>query len=68
MFTLDKEASSTRARTGIFESAHGRLSTPAFFPVATQAALKGLSTKEVAEIGIDGLLVNAYHIFLRPGV
>jgi len=45
----------------------GTVKTPAFFPVATQAAVKGLSARELDEIGIQGLLVNAYHLFLRPG-
>lgn len=41
--------------------------TPAFFPVATQAAVKGLCPKDLDRIGIQGLLVNAYHLYLRPG-
>jgi queuine tRNA-ribosyltransferase len=35
--------------------------------VATQAAVKGITVKDLEEIGIDGLLVNAYHVYLRPG-
>ena len=60
----DKE---TRARCAVWQTAHGKVYTPAFFPVATQAAVKGLGPKELKEIGIQGLLVNAYHLFLRPG-
>ncbi|MDD5195228.1 MAG: tRNA guanosine(34) transglycosylase Tgt [Candidatus Omnitrophica bacterium] len=68
MFTLIKEDKETKARLGLFETYHGKLQTPSFFPVATQGAVKGLSPKELEEIGIDGLLVNAYHVHMRPGV
>ncbi|MFH1772105.1 MAG: tRNA guanosine(34) transglycosylase Tgt [Candidatus Omnitrophota bacterium] len=68
MFTLIKTDKATRARTGVFCSKHGKFSTPAFFPVATQAAIKGLSAGDISDIGIEGLLVNAYHLYLRPGV
>ena len=67
MFKILREDKETKARTGIFNSRKGEVQTPAFFPVATQAAVKGLSVKELEEIGIQGLLVNAYHLFLRPG-
>lgn len=68
MFKVIKEDSKTKARVGIFKTIHNELATPSFFPVATQAAVKGLSSRELKDIGIDGLLVNAYHLFLRPGV
>lgn len=67
MFRILQEDSQTRARRGIFDTGRSSFSTPAFFPVATQAAVKGLAPKELEEIGIDGLLVNAYHLYLRPG-
>jgi queuine tRNA-ribosyltransferase len=68
MFKIIKEDKETKARIGIFKTHHGSLETPSFFPVATQAAVKGVTTKDLEEIGIDGLLVNAYHLYLRPGV
>ena len=68
MFSIIKECQNTRARLGYFVTSHGAVETPAFFPVATQAAVKGLSSKELDEIGISGLLANAYHLYLRPGV
>ncbi|MFH1768684.1 MAG: tRNA guanosine(34) transglycosylase Tgt [Candidatus Omnitrophota bacterium] len=67
-FKILKEGIKTRARVGIFETASGKIKTPAFFPVATQAAVKGMSSRELNEVGISGLLVNAYHLYLRPGV
>lgn len=68
MFTVTHQDKETNARAGFFVTRHGRVNTPAFFPVATQAAVKGLSPKDLSEIGIEGLLVNAYHVSLRPGV
>ena len=68
MFTISGEDTKTKARIGVFKTSHNEVQTPAFFPVATQAAVKGLSTRELDDIGINGILVNAYHLFLRPGV
>jgi len=68
MFKVIKKDKDSKARIGIFETSHNSLKTPSFFPVATQAAVKGLNVRELAEIGIDGLLVNAYHLYVRPGV
>jgi len=41
--------------------------TPAFMPVATQGALKGIPGRRVAELGFGALLANTYHLGLRPG-
>ncbi|MBI3577444.1 tRNA guanosine(34) transglycosylase Tgt [Candidatus Gottesmanbacteria bacterium] len=56
-----------KARTGIIKTAHGDIHTPAFFPVGTQATVKALSPDEVAATGTEGILVNTYHMYLRPG-
>lgn len=55
------------ARAGILKTAHGVIKTPAFFPVGTQGSVKALSPRELKEIGIQGLLGNTYHLYLRPG-
>ena len=67
-FKVITKSSNTKARLGLLTTNHGVIKTPAFFPVATQAALKGLVPKDLDEIGISGLLVNAYHLSLRPGI
>jgi len=67
MFKIVSQDKETKARTGVFTTARSSFPTPCFFPVATQATVKGLSSQQLNEIGIDGLLVNAYHLFLRPG-
>jgi queuine tRNA-ribosyltransferase len=41
---------------------------PAFMPVATQAAIKGLTPQQVESLGITLMLNNTYHLNLRPGI
>ena len=41
--------------------------TPAFIPVGTQATLKALTPEQLAATGAQAVLVNAYHLYLRPG-
>ncbi|MFA7676635.1 MAG: tRNA guanosine(34) transglycosylase Tgt [Candidatus Omnitrophota bacterium] len=68
MFTILHEDSRTKARSGVFNTPRDKFDTPAFFPVATQAAVKGITPDQLDDIGIEGLLVNAYHLYLRPGI
>jgi len=49
------------------DTAHGVVETPAWAPVATQAAVKTLDMRDVGTTGTRWLLANAYHLFLRPG-
>jgi queuine tRNA-ribosyltransferase len=57
----------SRARVGELRTAHGAVATPAFMPVGSQATVKGLSSEEIAGLGFELLLCNAYHLYLRPG-
>lgn len=41
---------------------------PTFMPVATQAAIKGLTPQQVEALGINLILNNTYHLNLRPGI
>lgn len=66
-FKVIKQNTDSKARLGSFRSRKGEFPTPAFFPVCTQGTIKGFSSRELEEIGIQGILVNAYHLFLRPG-
>lgn len=66
-FTIFHHDKHTQARTGIITTSHGQIKTPAFIPVATKAAIKGLSPAQMHEIGFDALLSNTYHLYLRPG-
>jgi queuine tRNA-ribosyltransferase len=51
----------------MFYTNHGTVATPAFMPVATHGAVKAMTSNEIESIGFDILVVNAYHIYLRPG-
>jgi queuine tRNA-ribosyltransferase len=55
------------ARLGWFRTPHGVVETPAFMPVGTHGAVRGLSVDEVAAVGGRMVLANAYHLYLRPG-
>jgi queuine tRNA-ribosyltransferase len=55
------------ARTGLLTTPHGTVRTPAFMPVGTQGAMKGLQWSEVRDAGTDIVLGNTYHLMLRPG-
>jgi queuine tRNA-ribosyltransferase len=41
---------------------------PTFMPVATQAAIKGLTPQQMEALGITLILNNTYHLNLRPGI
>src|SRR5580704_5558445 len=55
------------ARTGAIATPHGVVRTPAFMPVGTQGAMKGVHWRDVAASGADIVLGNTYHLMLRPG-
>ncbi|OFW66095.1 MAG: tRNA guanosine(34) transglycosylase Tgt, partial [Actinobacteria bacterium RBG_19FT_COMBO_54_7] len=63
---IDRDAA-TRARTGIIRTARGNVETPAFLPVGTRGAVKGMAPWELEDIGFKMLLSNTYHLYLRPG-
>ncbi|OBZ67152.1 putative queuine tRNA-ribosyltransferase [Grifola frondosa] len=58
----------TRARVSRMRLAHGVTMLPTFMPVATQAAIKGLTPQQVEALGINLILNNTYHLNLRPGI
>ncbi len=61
---LDKDG---QARTGVVETAHGEIVTPAFMPVGTAGSVKGMRPEEVRASGADIILGNVYHLMIRPG-
>ena len=60
-------ATDGQARTGRLSTPHGVVRTPAFMPVGTAGAMKGVHWREVREAGADIVLGNTYHLMLRPG-
>ena len=67
-FNFQLLATDGAARRGQITTPHGAAQTPLFMPVATQAAVKGLTFDEVRALGAEQVLSNAYHLYLRPGV
>jgi queuine tRNA-ribosyltransferase len=55
-----------QARTGSLRTPHGVVRTPAFMPVGTAGAMKGMHWREVRDAGADIVLGNTYHLMLRP--
>lgn len=54
------------ARTGLIETPHGSVRTPAFMPVGTAASVKAMLPENVRATGADIILGNTYHLMLRP--
>jgi len=54
------------ARTGELVTPHGIVRTPAFMPVGTAGAMKGIHWRDIRETGADIVLGNTYHLMLRP--
>jgi len=61
------EARCGSARAGRLRTAHGDVETPVFMPVGTVATVKGVPQETLEELGVEILLANTYHLFLRPG-
>ncbi len=57
----------TGARLGRLETPHGVIETPAFMPVGTAATVKGMTQSALESLGVQILLSNTYHLYLRPG-
>ncbi len=54
-------------RVGRLVTSHGEIDTPAFFPVGTHGAVRGLTPQELRSVSVQGILANTYHLHLRPG-
>ena len=65
-FSFRLTATEGAARAGEMTTAHGVVHTPAFMPVGTQAAVKGVHHDDVRASGAEILLGNTYHLMLRP--
>jgi queuine tRNA-ribosyltransferase len=67
-FELLATCPDTGARAGLIHTVHGTIETPVFMPVGTQATVKGVMQRDLAEeLDAKIILANTYHLFLRPG-
>ena len=67
-FQIVHQDSHSRGRRGLLTTAHGTIETPAFMPVGTAGAVKGITPQQLKETGTGIILANTYHLLLRPGV
>jgi queuine tRNA-ribosyltransferase len=67
-FELQHSDTQSDARSGVISTAHGKIETPIFMPVGTEASVKGVHTRELLnDIHAQIILGNTYHLYLRPG-
>ena len=67
-FKITAKSKDSCARSGEITTPHGVIQTPVFAPVGSQGTVKALTHSQVEELGAQIMLVNAYHLFLRPGL
>jgi queuine tRNA-ribosyltransferase len=67
-FQFQIEATDGPGRAGRITTPHGEIETPVFMPVGTLASVKGVPQDLLEELGVQILLGNTYHLYLRPGV
>jgi len=67
-FEIEARAERSAARVGKLTVNGRTVETPAFFPVGTQGTVKGVAQKELVAHGVQGMLCNLYHLYLRPGI
>ena len=66
-FKVLKKDIQTGARLGRIMTSHGEVHTPVFMPVGTQGTVKALLPETLSELGVEMILGNTYHLYLRPG-
>ena len=67
-FEVRHRDKSSSARCGVLRTAHGEVRTPAFMPVGTAGAIKGITPEQLRQTQTEIILANTYHLMLRPGV
>jgi len=66
-FEVLKKDIQSGARLGRIMTSHGEVHTPVFMPVGTQGTVKALLPETLSELGVEMILGNTYHLYLRPG-
>lgn len=66
-FTAGTVLDNGLGRTGVIQTPHGEIRTPAFVAVGTKATVKAVLPEAVAGLGAQAVLANAYHLYLQPG-
>ncbi len=66
-FEIVAQDASTGARAGLLHTPHGVVETPVFMPVGTAGTVKGMTHDQLEALGVQIVLANTYHLYLRPG-
>ncbi len=64
-FKIIKKDRKTKARLGILKTPHGIVHTPAFVPVATKGALRGIEFEKIKNLGAEILMINTFHFYIN---
>ena len=67
-FSFELITQNDKARLGKIVTQRGDIDTPAFMPVGTQGAVKGIFTDDILKTNTQIILGNTYHLLLRPGI
>lgn len=68
MFRVTHSCSSTAARVGTLElDSRVPVDTPVFMPCGTHGTVKGLTPRQLEDVGTQILLGNTFHLMIRPG-
>ncbi|MGA2640075.1 MAG: tRNA guanosine(34) transglycosylase Tgt [Spirochaetia bacterium] len=67
-FSIDQRDPGSSARTGSLALGHGTVTTPCFMPVGTNASVKAIRHDDLEDLGVNLILANTYHLYLRPGI
>ena len=67
-FSFKVLAEEKYARTGVINTHRGKIHTPAFMPVGTQATVKAAFINDIVKTGSEIILANTYHLMIRPGL
>jgi queuine tRNA-ribosyltransferase len=67
-FSILKKSVTGSGRAGEISTSRGIIKTPVFMPVATRAAIRSLTSRDISELGFDIILSNTYHLYIRPGL
>lgn len=66
-FRVDAVLSNGLGRAGVIATPHGEIETPAFIVVGTKANVKAILPEQIAQLGGQAVLANAFHLYLQPG-
>jgi queuine tRNA-ribosyltransferase len=68
MFEIQYGDEKSNARAGLLKTAHGKVETPFFMPVATRAIGKYIGPFDYKEMNANAIICNAFILSLRPGI